>query len=65
MNKKIDFSLLYRHLLAEAKSSGSMRLKNTLDNNESRKEYICRKLGVVSPADVVRISATLKSKKKV
>ena len=65
MNKKTDFSLLYRHLLAEAKSSGNVRLKNTLDNNESRKEYICRKLGVVTPADVVRISANLKTKKKI
>lgn len=50
-----DFLALWNVLLGEATKSGDDRLKAVLLNHSSKKEYICRKLGVVSVADLKRV----------
>jgi hypothetical protein len=41
-------------MMANATSSGNEKLRATLMNHASKKEYICRKLGIVSDADIQR-----------
>ena len=44
-------------MLALAEEVGDRRLQAVLTNHEGRREYICRKLGVVSDGDIQRIRA--------
>jgi len=49
-----DFTALWNLLISVSRSSGNERLRSTLMNHHTKKEYICRKLGVVSDMDVKR-----------
>jgi hypothetical protein len=60
---KQNFSALWTSLLAAAGRTGDERLKAVLMNHESRKEHICRRLGVVSAADVRRMEAARAARK--
>ncbi len=55
-----DFNALWNMLVDVATRCGNDRVKATLVNHQGRKEYICRKLGVVSFNDVTRIEAGLR-----
>lgn len=46
-----------------AEEAGDERLKATLVNHEGRREYICRKLGVVSDGDVRRLRSRLEARR--
>jgi hypothetical protein len=63
MKNSVNFAKLWDRLKAEAEIAEDERMKAVLMNHEKRKEYICRKLGVVSDADINRISIELKTKK--
>lgn len=52
---KPNFQALWTRLAYVAEEVGDPRLRAVLKNHEDRREYICRKLGVVSEADVQRI----------
>jgi hypothetical protein len=56
-----NFQMLWKRLRTVYSSSGKNRNVAVLDNHEDRKEFICRRLGVVCDADINRISASLKS----
>ncbi len=56
-----NFQSLWDRLRTVYLSAGKKRQVAVLDNHRNRKELICRKLGVVSDADVNRISASLKA----
>jgi len=58
----INFSALWDRLINVANETNDARLKAILQNHATKKEYICRKLGVVSEMDVQRIKK--KSDKK-
>lgn len=58
--KASDFRALWDKLVAAASASGDTRLLATLTNNEGRKEWICRRLGIVSDADVARVSSSMR-----
>jgi hypothetical protein len=45
-----------------AEEFGDARLRAVLTNHEDRREYICRKLGVVSDGDIHRIRAARQSR---
>lgn len=55
-----DFRALWDRLVAAASASGDGRMRAALVNNEGRKEWICRRLGVVSDADVARVAASMR-----
>lgn len=55
---------LYERLAAAYRAAGDDRTLAAMENFRDRKETICRKLGVVCDADVVRISAGLRKSKK-
>ena len=59
---KPNFASLWERLKTVAEMNGDDRLKSMLLNHERRKEYICRKLGVVSDADVNRMARTMAAK---
>lgn len=59
---KISFVKLWDHLKLESELAHDDRFKAVLMNHITRKEYICRKLGVVTEADVARVAAELKQK---
>lgn len=52
-----NFVALWERLMAVAVKTKDDRLKATLMNHEGRKEHICRKLGVVTEADIKRVEA--------
>jgi hypothetical protein len=54
MKSQPDFTSLWNLLVAASKTSGNERLQSTLMNHSSKKEYICRKLGVISGTDINR-----------
>jgi len=60
MKSSVNFSRLWERLSQEAERSGNTRLKSVLLNHERKKEYICRKLGVVTESDVNRIVSEVK-----
>lgn len=62
MKKNINFIQLWERLKNEAEICGDEGMRSVLMNHERRKEYICRKLGVISETDVKRISTDLKLK---
>ncbi len=57
VTKPPDFNALWTAMLASAEARGDKRTAAALRNHESRKETICRKMGIVSTADVVRITS--------
>ena len=62
MAEYIDFEKLWISLKAASEIGGNERLKSVLLNHERNPEYILRKLGVVSDADVGRMISQMKSK---
>jgi len=54
-----DWTRLHSALRSAYASAGASRMVAAVDNHSDRKEHICRKLGVVSLADVARILAAL------
>jgi hypothetical protein len=42
---------------------GDPRLRAVLTNHEDRREYICRKMGVVSSGDIERLRAARQGRK--
>ncbi len=54
-----DWGRLHASLGHAYSAAGATRMKAVVDNHSDRKESICRKLGVVSGADVARISSDL------
>lgn len=57
-----NFATLWNKLKTVAEVNHDDGLKATLMNHERRKEYICRKLGVVTDADVNRIADQIAKK---
>lgn len=52
-----DFPVLFDRLRTVYISAGKERHTAVLDNFQNRKEAICRKLGVIRPADIERIAS--------
>jgi len=50
-------------MVGVAENVNNERMKATLLNHANKKEYICRKLGIISSADVKRFQDTLQYKK--
>ena len=57
-----NFQALWTRLMTITMSSGDERFRAVLLNHTDKKEYICRKLGVVTEADVQRILNSKKAK---
>ncbi len=55
MTPKADFKGLWTQLVVAADEAEDPRLKAVLMNHEDGRERICRRLGVVTDADVRRI----------
>ena len=64
MGTNTNFARLWERLRTVSEMYGDDKLKATLLNHESHKEYICRKLGVVTELDVNRVSGGLEEKFK-
>jgi hypothetical protein len=62
--KNPNFQALWIRLLSLAQEMGDNRLKATLENHREKPEYICRKFGVVTESDVLRIRNDLTSKSR-
>jgi hypothetical protein len=60
----LNFKNLWRRMVLLAEEHGDERLRSTLMNHENRQEYICRKYGVVSDADLTRIKVGIANRKK-
>ncbi len=54
-----NFQALWGSLVRAAETHKNDRFKAILTNHQSKQEYICRKLGVVSLVDVERVSRKL------
>jgi hypothetical protein len=54
-----NWDLLFHRLSEVYIAAGQKRKKSVLDNHTDKKERICRRLGVISEADIVRISNQL------
>ncbi len=54
-----DWGRLHSSLRNTYAAAGAVRMTAVVDNNSDRKESICRRLGVISDADVSRIAAEL------
>jgi hypothetical protein len=54
--KQVNWNKLWSNLSDIYSAAGMQRQKAVLDNHIDQKEKICRKLGVVCEADIVRIS---------
>lgn len=60
-NIRTDFTALWNRLFHVAESSGDVKLKALLMNHSERREYICRKLGVITEADVNRVHERIRN----
>lgn len=58
-----DWNRLHSSLRDVYSSAGARRMTAVVDNHGDKKETICRRLGVISQADVSRIAARLKRSK--
>jgi hypothetical protein len=54
---KPDFGNLWSLMISESERTGNDRVKSAFLNNSSRKEYVCRKFGIISAADVSRLAS--------
>lgn len=61
--KDVNWSELWNQLRATYILADKHRQVAVLDNFKDNKEVICRRLGVVSGMDIIRISNKLKSNK--
>ncbi len=64
MPAKPNFQALWTRLASVAEEVGDSRLHALLKNHEDRREYICRRLGVVTEADVQRIRAQREARRR-
>lgn len=55
-----NFVQMWDRMRLMAVQSGNQELLALLDNHTTRKEYICRKLGVLTPTDVERLKGLSK-----
>jgi hypothetical protein len=60
-----DWGKLHSALQNVYSAAGAVRMRAAVDSHSDKKELICRRLGVVSMADVSRISAHLASRPKI
>lgn len=60
-----DWGKLHSSLQNVYSAAGAVRMRAAVDNHSDRKELICRRLGVVSLADVSRIAAGLADRPKI
>lgn len=58
-----DWGRLHAALRSTYAAAGASRMVAAVDNHADRKETICRRLGVVSLADVSRIAGSLQQTK--
>ena len=58
-----DWGKLHSALVDVYASAGAKRMKAAVENHSDKKEQICRRLGVVSNADVSRVAAELRRSK--
>lgn len=58
-----DWNRLHAALRSTYSAAGAVRMVAAVDNHSDRKETICRRLGVVSLADVSRIAGNLSQPK--
>jgi hypothetical protein len=50
-----NWNELFKYAVTEAEKKSLNKMVAVLKNNEGRKEYICRKLGIISINDVRRM----------
>jgi len=55
MARHIKFATLWDHAKLTAKERGADRMLSVILNHEKKKEYICRKLGIINFSDVNRV----------
>ncbi len=60
-----DWGKLHFALQNVYSAAGAVRMRAAVDSHSDRKELICRRLGVVSMADVSRISASISARPKI
>lgn len=58
--KKYNFFQMWDRMRVMAIQMGNQELVSILDNHSEKKEYICRKLGVLTPVDVERLKKLYK-----
>lgn len=58
-----DWGRLHSSLRDTYAAAGAVRMTAVVDNHSEKKESICRRLGVISDADVSRIAEKLKRAK--
>ena len=63
MQPKVNWDDLFSRLNEVYTMYGQNRQKAVLNNHKNKKEMICRKLGVVSESDIVRISKNFERNK--
>ncbi len=60
-----DWGKLHSALQNVYSAAGAPRMRAAVDSHSDKKEAICRRLGVVSMADISRISAALAGRTKI
>lgn len=58
--KRHNFQQNWDRLLVLAQQQSDKKLLTLLQNHAENKEYICRKLGVLTETDIARLRATYK-----
>jgi hypothetical protein len=64
MKSDVDFNKLWRMTLTQVERIQNPRYKALLMNHEHNKEKVCRKLGIVSPPDVIRFISMIENSHK-
>jgi len=59
MRNEIDFNKLWKMALSQMERIQNPRYKSLFLNHEQNKERLCRKLGIVSAQDVVRLTSAI------
>lgn len=60
-----DWNKLHSSLRNVYSAAGAGRMQAAVENHSDRKELICRRLGVVSSADLSRIASSLADRPKI
>jgi len=58
-----NFGRLWSAMVSESERVGNDRLRSAFLNHSTKKEYICRKYGIVSATDVVRVISKIESRR--
>ena len=59
---KPDFQVLWNLMVSETTRVGDVRTRAAFVNHEMRKEYVCRRYGIVSANDVIRMVSKLEKR---